>query len=109
MKDIQVYYLIISILIWILGYIHNGKFVRPKWKILGKFMFYIGISSLLVYWFGHWGILFIIGHPIIGLIFHTKVCKENNINWLTCEPKTKYIELQEKWAKGDFSNSAKKK
>lgn len=102
MSSVQVFYLLLSILIWILGYFHNGKFVRPKWKIPGKFLFYVGVSVLCVYWFGHWGILFILGHPLIGLLFHLKVCRENEINWLTCEPKDKYLELQEKWAKGDF-------
>ncbi|MEO0899254.1 MAG: hypothetical protein AAFY71_22775 [Bacteroidota bacterium] len=102
MKDIQFYYLLVAVLIWGLGYLHTGKFVRPKWKIPGKFLFYVGVSTALVYAFGHWALLFIIGHPLIGLLFHVKVCKDHHINWLTCEPKEKYLELQEKWAKGDF-------
>ena len=109
MNNIQIYYLIISIGIWILGYLHNGKFVRPKWKIPGKFIFYVGVAFLLVFWFQHWALIFIIGHPLIGLIFHTKICKAHDINWLTCEPRERYIEIQEKWAKGDFSTSPKKK
>jgi len=109
MKDFQVYYLIISIGIWLLGYVHTGKFVRPKWKIPGKFIFYVGVSFALVHWFGHWGVLFIIGHPLIGLLFHTKICKAHNINWFTCEPKEKYMELQEKWAKGDFTASKRER
>lgn len=106
MKNIQIYYLIISICIWLLGFIHNGKFIRPKWKILGKFIFYTGVSLPLVGLFDHWALLFIIGHPFIGFLFHIKVCKENKINWLTCEPKDTYLKLQEKWAKGDFSKSS---
>ncbi|WP_418512135.1 hypothetical protein [Corallibacter sp.] len=109
MKSIELIYLIIAALIWIVGYLHNGRFVRPKWKIPGKFIFYIGVSFALVHWLGHWGMIFIIVHPLIGLLFHTKICKENDIDWLTCEPKEKYLELQEKWAKGDFSKSIKKK
>ena len=42
-------------------------------------------------------------------MFHTKVCKDNDINWLTCEPKERYLELQEKWAKGGFDKSTEKK
>ena len=109
MNDTQYYYLILSILIWLLGYFHTGKFVRPRWKIPGKFIFYVGVSFALVYWLRHWGLIFIIGHPLIGLIFHLKVCKDNDINWLSCEPKEKYIALQEKWAKGDFSKSPESK
>lgn len=107
MRDIQVYYLIISVVIWLLGYLHTGRFVRPKWKIPRKCIFYVGISFVLVSWLGHWALPFIIGHPLVGLLFHTKICKEHNIDWRTCEPKEKYLELQEKWARGDFNNSTK--
>lgn len=103
MKEIKLMYLCFAILIWIAGYFHNGRYVRPKWKIPGKFIFYVGVSFALIYWLGHWSLIFILGHPLIGFLFHIKVCKENNINWISCEPKEKYIKLQEKWAKGDFS------
>ncbi|MBK6263409.1 hypothetical protein JKA74_00065 [Marivirga sp. S37H4] len=108
MRNIEIAYLLLATAIWFAGYFHNGRFVRPKWKIPGKFVFYVGVSFALTYWFGHWALIFILGHPIIGLIFHTKVCRENNINWLSCEPREKYLELQEKWAKGDFTKSTKK-
>lgn len=107
MNNIEIIYLFIAITICVAGYFHNGRFIRPKWKIPGKFIFYVGVSFALVYWLGHWGLIFILGHPIIGLIFHIKVCKENHINWVTCEPREKYIELQEKWAKGDFQQKNK--
>lgn len=109
MTSLQFGYFILSIIIWCIGYFHNGKFVRPKWKIPGKFIFYITISFLLIYWFNHYSLIFIIGHPLLGLIFHLKVCKTHDINWKTCEPTEKYIALQEKWAKGDFSKTENKK
>jgi len=105
MSDLVYLYLAILIILWLLGYFHTGKFVRPKWKIPGKFVFYVGVSTVLAHFLGHFGLIFIVGHPAIGLIFHTKVCKENNINLLTCEPRQKYLELQEKWAKGDFAKA----
>lgn len=104
MQSIEITYLTVALTIWLLGYFHNGKFVRPKWKIPGKLLFYLGITFLLVNWVGHWALFFIIGHPLIGLIFHINVCRKNNINWKTCQPREKYLNLQEKWAKGDFSN-----
>lgn len=109
MRNIELAYVFIATLIWFAGYLHNGKFVQPKWKIPGKFFFYIGVSFALVYWFKHWGMIFIIGHPLLGLMFHLKVCRENDIDWVTCEPREKYLGLQEKWAKGDFSKSTNKK
>ncbi|MFY9243649.1 MAG: hypothetical protein WAO74_11540 [Polaribacter sp.] len=103
MNNYQYIYIILSVIIWILGYFHTGKYVRPKWKIPGKFIFYLGISTLLVLWINHYSLIFIFGHQLLGLYFHTKVCKKHNINWFSCEPKEKYLKLQEKWAKGDFS------
>lgn len=103
MNNIEIINLVVAIIIWFAGYFHSGRFVRPKWKISGKFVFYVLGSFALTYWIGHWALIFILGHPMIGLIFHMKVCKENNINWITCEPREKYLELQEKWAKGTKS------
>lgn len=108
MKNLEYLYLFITVLIWFAGYFHTGRFVRPKWKIAGKFIFYTTVSFALANWFAYWALLFIIGHPLVGLIFHIKACRKNGINWLTCEPREKYMALQEKWAKGNFSHSNEK-
>ena len=99
MENFQYSYLVLAIVIWILGYFHNGRFVRPKWKIPGKFIFYNGISYILILWYQEYALFFILGHPIIGLIFHTIVCVKYDINWFTCYPEEKYLELTEKLAK----------
>lgn len=104
MSTLEITYLTIAVAIWFAGFFHHGKYVRPKWKIPGKFIFYTGLSFLLTHYFGYISFIFIIVHPLIGFIFHVKTCKRHNINWVTCEPKEKYLELQEKWAKGDFSD-----
>jgi len=102
MSGMLLTYFLLSSFIWLLGYFHNGRLVRPKWKVPGKFLFYVGVSTLLAYFFQHYALIFIILHPLIGLYFHTKICREHNINWWTCQPEEKYLELQERWAKGDF-------
>ena len=107
MNDVEIIYIVAAIFIWLAGYFHTGRFVRPKWKIPGKFVFYVGMSVALVLWLGHWSLIFIVGHPAFGLFFHLKVCRENKINWLTCEPRETYFELQEQWAKGNFSKTLK--
>lgn len=90
-------------LIWITGYFHTGKYVRPRWKIPGKFVFYMTVSVLLIFYTGYFSLIFIIGHPLIGLIFHIRACRKHKINWVNCQPVDRYIELQEKWAGGDFN------
>jgi len=102
MQNIPYFYILLAMTIWLSGYFHTGKFVRPKWKIVGKFIFYVAISSLLSYWFSYFSLVFIIGHPLIGLIFHIRVCQKHQINWKNCQPQEKYLALQEKWAKGEF-------
>ncbi|MEM8896768.1 MAG: hypothetical protein AAGC85_01625 [Bacteroidota bacterium] len=96
-------YLLLALLIWGLGYLHSGRFVQPRWKIPGKFFFYVSVSAVLAWYLGAYSLFFIILHPLIGLIFHIRTCEKNGIKWLSCEPREKYLALQEKWARGDFS------
>ncbi|EAY25810.1 hypothetical protein [Microscilla marina] len=102
MNHLQYIYLLVAVLLWVLGYLHTGKLVRPRWKQPGKAVFYLTISVALIYWFDHYALFFIILHPLLGLVFHIRVCRRHHINWKTCQPREKYIELQEKWAKGEF-------
>ena len=102
--NIHFLYLLIAIGIWILVYLHTGRFVRPKWKRAGKFIFYVGVSFGLAIWIGHFSLLFIIGHPLLGLFFHIRACKKYSIDWLKCEPREEYLKLQEKWASGARTN-----
>ncbi|MEM9671492.1 MAG: hypothetical protein AAF992_02805 [Bacteroidota bacterium] len=98
----QATYFLLALVLWVAGYLHTGRFVRPRWKQAGKLLFYLGVSALLIYWIGPYSLIFIIGHPLIGLIFHIRVCNQHGINWRSCQPREKYIALQEKWARGDF-------
>jgi len=98
----HIFPLSLAIFIWVLGYLHTGKYIKPKWKIFGKLVFYLALSNLLIAWFGYYSLIFIIGHQLIGFIFHLKICKKYRIDWISCEPREKYLTLQEKWAKGEF-------
>lgn len=98
------YYMLVATIIWFIGFFHTGKFVRPRWKIPFKYLFYVFITLLLSNYFGHYAIIFVVLHPLIGLLFHISKCKQHQINWVNCQPTEKYIALQKKWAKGDFSS-----
>jgi hypothetical protein len=104
MTTVQYIYILLAILIWTAGYFHSVKYVLPRWKRTGKFIAYIGISITLLYYFNHYALIFIIGHPLLGIILHIIVCKKHDIDWLTCQPEEKYIALQEEWAKGNFQS-----
>ncbi len=98
------YYLILAVIIWLLGYRYfGGRFIRPQWKKAEKFFAYIFISFVLLAIVGHYALIFIIGHQLLGGVGHFMICKKHGINWRTCQPEEKYIALTEKWAKGDFS------
>jgi len=97
-------YLSLALVIWLVGYhFFGGRFIRPKWKIPGKLIAYLLISTCLLIWIGHFALIFIIGHQLSGGIGHFIICKKHGIDWKTCQPEEKYLELTEKWAKGDFS------
>jgi hypothetical protein len=98
------YYLILAVIIWFLSYhFFGGRFIRPHWKKAGKFFAYISISFVLLAIIGHYALIFIIGHQLLGGVGHFMICKKHGIDWRTCQPEEKYIALTEKWARGDFS------
>jgi hypothetical protein len=100
----QYIYFLSAIVIWFLGYhFFGGRFIRPEWKKGGKLIAYLGISGILIIWVGHYALIFIIGHQLLGGIGHLVICKKNGIDWKTCQPEEKYLELTNKWAKGKFS------
>ncbi|WP_347926140.1 hypothetical protein [Pontimicrobium sp. SW4] len=102
MSAYQIVYIVLSVTIWFIGFFHIGKYVKPIWKRYSKFVFYFGMSILLIFWVKHYSLIFIVGHQVLGLVFHIKACKKHDIDWKTCEPKDKYLELHEQWGKGKF-------
>lgn len=103
------YYLLLAAIIWFFSFrFFGGRFVRPKWKQTGKFIAYITISFVLLTLVGHYALIFIIGHQALGGIGHYIICRKHGIDFWTCEPEEKYLEVTEKWAKGDFSKTDKK-
>ena len=49
-------------------------------------------------------LIWIIGHPSLGVAGHIWWCRRHGIDWLTCEPRDRYLELRP-WAKEDaFEN-----
>ncbi len=93
-----------AVVLWLAGYhFCGGRFVRPRWKQLGKLVVYFTFSWLLLRWVGDWALLFIFGHQASGWVGHVFICRKHGIDWRTCQPEEKYLALTEKWARGDFS------
>ncbi len=84
-----------------LGYVHTGRVVRPKWKLPWKIGRYLLISGVLAYFLGPWSLIYIFGDVLIGLVFHTWVCRTYDINWWTLAPEDRYVALTEKLARGE--------
>ncbi len=97
------YYLGLAAVIWGVSYrLFGGRFIRPQWKKVGKFIGYMTASFILLILVGHFALIFIIGHQASGGVGHYMICKKHDIDFWTCQPEEKYLELTEKWAKGDF-------
>lgn len=75
----------------------------------GKFIGYLVMSFIALVLFDHYALIFIIGHQAIGGISHYFICKRHGIDFWTCEPESKYLEVTEKWAKGNFGKSKETK
>ncbi len=106
----HIYYLIAAVLIWLFSYrFFGGRFVRPKWKQPGKLIAYLLITFVLLLTIGHFASIFIIGHQALGGIGHYYICKQHDIDFWTCQPEEKYLEVTERWAAGNFKDNTKTK
>ncbi|MCH9682145.1 MAG: hypothetical protein K0V04_11975 [Deltaproteobacteria bacterium] len=91
--------LLVALTLHVAGLAWWGRMVRPQWKLLGKTVFYLGVSAALDLWVGPWALVFIVGHPLLGLAGHVWICRTHGINVLTCEPRQRYLDLQTSWAR----------
>jgi hypothetical protein len=102
-KTFHFFYLLLAALIWVFSFrFFGGRFVRPKWKQAGKFNAYMMISFVLLLLVGHYALIFIVGHQALGGIGHYMICRKHHIDFWTCKPEEKYLEVTGKWANGDF-------
>lgn len=83
MRSIVLTNLSIALAIWLVG-----------------FALFLLVTVGLSFWFGYWALIFVIGHPALGVGGHIGWCRKHGINWLTCEPRDRYLELRP-WAQGD--------
>lgn len=96
----MIFHLLLALIIWFGGFFVFGKFIAPRWKVAGKFIAYFAITILLSFYTGHWALIWIIGHQFLGWAGHIWWCRKHGINWITCEPRQKYLELRP-WAEWD--------
>ncbi len=92
--------LAVAVAIWPAGFAVFGRFIAPRWKVFGKLVFYLAVAALLSAWLGHWSLIWIVGHQLLGVAGHIWWCRRNEINWLNCTPRDRYLELRP-WAAGD--------
>lgn len=90
----------LALALWLAGFAVFGRFVAPRWKVAGKLIFFLAVSGAFSAWVGHWSLIFIIGHPALGVGGHIWWCRRHDIDWLRCQPRDRYLELRP-WASGD--------
>lgn len=85
---------------WLVGFALFGRFVAPRWKLVGKLLVYLGVTGLLSATVGKWALVWIFGHQLLGVAGHIWWCRKHEINWFTCEPRDRYLALRP-WAVED--------
>lgn len=88
----------VAVALWSLMALRYGSLVRPRWKLPGKALFYLGVALALASTVGHWSLIFIVGHQLLGFVGHLAMCRKHAIDWWTCEPRDRYLALQTEWA-----------
>ncbi len=92
--------MIAATVFWCAGFTVFGRFVSPRWKVAGKLVFYLAACWALSMVVGNWSLVWIVGHPLLGILGHAWWCRRHDINWITCEPRDRYLELRP-WAHRD--------
>ncbi|MEX0912359.1 MAG: hypothetical protein WD031_02935 [Gemmatimonadota bacterium] len=89
--------LVVASLLQLALFGHSGRFLRPRWKAYGKIGFSLLIAGILANALGWWSLVWFVGHPALDLWAHAFWCRNNGIDWLTCEPRGRYMRLRP-WA-----------
>lgn len=76
----------------------TGHLQWPKWKAISKTLVYILITAIGYYFIGNLIYIYVLGHPILGLLIHIFWCKKHSLNWINTDKKM-YIESQKKYFK----------
>jgi len=100
MSDVLVINLVAALLIWMAGFAVFGRFIAPRWKVWGKLAFFLLVTGALSLWLGLWALVWVVGHQGLGLLGHAWWCGKHGIDWLTCQPRDRYLELRP-WAAAD--------
>ena len=101
--DMAIGLIVMGIVLAIMHWRFGGRFVRPRWKQIGKVLASLVLTYLTMVWLGPLGLMIPLAHQAIGVIGHIVICRRHDINWWTIQPRNRYVALQEKWARGDFS------
>jgi len=74
----------VALILWLGSFTIFGKFIVPRWKLAGIF-FFMATSFLFSYIVSHWSLLWIIGHPLVGIGGHMWWCKKtwNQLGYLS--------------------------
>lgn len=96
----MIFHLTLAMSLWAIGFLLFGRFIAPRWKVAGKLAFYLVVAALLSYFAGPWSLIWIVGHPFLGIGGHIWWCRKHGINWVSCQPRDTYLALRP-WAADD--------
>ncbi len=74
------------------------RLVFPPWKRFGKVVVYLSLATVLAFFFGWWSLLFILGHPALGLALHIAWCRRDGLDWQRLDAE-EYRKSQEDWVR----------
>ena len=69
--------------------------VRPLWIRIVRWLAYLAVSGVLGATVGRpWTLIWVLGLPTVGAVFHVTWCLRHGINPLTAEPRDRYEQLR---------------
>lgn len=95
----------LAVLLQVYIYLLFGKYLVPRWKVVPQIAFYLLISWIIATSLGWWALIWIAGHPALGVFAHASWCRNNGIDWKTCEPREEYLRLRPWGAEDEFASA----
>ncbi|MEU8001458.1 hypothetical protein AB0B66_09895 [Catellatospora sp. NPDC049111] len=69
--------------------------VRPLWTRVARWLAYLAVTGVLGASVGRpWTLVWVVGWPTAGLVFHFIWCLRNGIHPVTSEPRDRYEQLR---------------